>query len=160
MLFKLNQMVLKLTRMVLKLTRILLTLTRILLKLIRMVLKLTRILLKLTRIVLKLTRMVLKITRIVLKTTRMVMKTTRMVLKITRMVFDSEIVLNRLKPQAEKIIAEELAGFKAGRSTTEQIINLRILCENISSTSKTYTISSYTSRRPLTGFGMELFRQP
>ena len=31
--------------------------------------------------------------------------------------------------QAEKIIAEEQAGFRAGRSTTEQIFNLRILCE-------------------------------
>ena len=40
-----------------------------------------------------------------------------------------KIILNRLKPQAEKIIAEELAGFRAGRSTTEQIFNLRILCE-------------------------------
>ena len=39
------------------------------------------------------------------------------------------IVLNRLKPQAEKIIAEEQAGFRAGESTTEQIFNLRILCE-------------------------------
>ena len=29
----------------------------------------------------------------------------------------------------EKIIAEEQAGFSAGRSTTEQIFNLRILCE-------------------------------
>ena len=29
----------------------------------------------------------------------------------------------------EKIIAEEQAGFRAGRSTTEQIFNLRILCE-------------------------------
>ena len=38
-------------------------------------------------------------------------------------------ILNRLKPQAEKIIAEEEAGFRAGRSTTEQIFNLRILCE-------------------------------
>ena len=37
-----------------------------------------------------------------------------------------KIILNRLKPQAE-IIAEEQAGFKAGRSTTEQISNLRIL---------------------------------
>ena len=36
---------------------------------------------------------------------------------------------NRLKPQAEKIIAEEQAGFRPGRSTTEQIFNLRILCE-------------------------------
>ena len=40
-----------------------------------------------------------------------------------------QIILNRLKPQAEKIIAEEHAGFRAGRSTTEQIFNLRILCE-------------------------------
>ena len=40
-----------------------------------------------------------------------------------------KIKLNRLKPQVEKIIAEEQAGFGAGRSTTEQIFNLRILCE-------------------------------
>ena len=38
-------------------------------------------------------------------------------------------ILNRLKPQAEKIIAEEQVGFRAGRSTTEQTINLQILCE-------------------------------
>ena len=40
-----------------------------------------------------------------------------------------KIILNRLKPQAEKITAEEQAGFRAGRSTTEQILNLHILCE-------------------------------
>ena len=40
-----------------------------------------------------------------------------------------KIILNRLSPQAEKIIAEEQAGFRAGRSTTKQIFNLRILCE-------------------------------
>ena len=39
------------------------------------------------------------------------------------------IILNILKAEAEKIIAEEQAGFRAGRSTTEQIFNLRILCE-------------------------------
>ena len=39
------------------------------------------------------------------------------------------MILNRLKPQVEKIIAEEQAGFRAGRNTTEQIFNLRILCE-------------------------------
>ena len=39
------------------------------------------------------------------------------------------IILNRLKLQAEKIIAEEQAGFSAGRCTTEQIFNLCILCE-------------------------------
>ena len=36
-----------------------------------------------------------------------------------------KIILNSLKPQAGKIIAEEHAGFRAGRSTTEQIFNLR-----------------------------------
>ena len=35
-----------------------------------------------------------------------------------------KIIINRLQPQAE-----EQAGFRAGRSTTEQIYNLRILCE-------------------------------
>ena len=40
-----------------------------------------------------------------------------------------KIILNRLKPQAGKIIAEEQAGFRADRSTTEQIFNLRIFCE-------------------------------
>ena len=40
-----------------------------------------------------------------------------------------KVILNRLKPQAEKIIAEEQVGFRAGRSTTEQIFNLCILCE-------------------------------
>ena len=39
------------------------------------------------------------------------------------------IILNRLKPQAEKIIAEEQAGFRAERSNTEQIFNFRILGE-------------------------------
>ena len=38
-------------------------------------------------------------------------------------------ILNRLKPHAEKIIAEEQAGFRTGRNTTEHIFNLRILCE-------------------------------
>ena len=40
-----------------------------------------------------------------------------------------KIILSRLKPQAENIIAKEQAGFRAGRSTTEQIFNLRILFE-------------------------------
>ena len=39
------------------------------------------------------------------------------------------IILNRLKPQAENRIAEEQAGFRHGRSTIEHIFNLRIMCE-------------------------------
>ena len=38
-----------------------------------------------------------------------------------------KIILNRLQPQAEEIIAVEQAGFRAGRNTTEQIFNLGIL---------------------------------
>ena len=41
-------------------------------------------------------------------------------------------VLNHLEqanPQTKEIIAEEQAEFGAGRNTTEQIFNLRILCE-------------------------------
>ena len=37
-----------------------------------------------------------------------------------------KVILNRHQPQAEEIIAEEQAGFRAGRNTTEQIFNLRI----------------------------------
>ena len=40
-----------------------------------------------------------------------------------------KILLNRLKPHAEEIIAEEQVGFCMGRSTTEQISNLRVLME-------------------------------
>ena len=35
-----------------------------------------------------------------------------------------KILLSRLKPEAEKIIAEEKAGFRAGRSTTKQDLQL------------------------------------
>ena len=40
-----------------------------------------------------------------------------------------KVILNRLRPQAEEIIVEEQAGFRARGSTTEQIFNPRILCE-------------------------------
>ena len=40
-----------------------------------------------------------------------------------------KIFLKRPQSQEEEIIAEEQAGFRAGRSTAEQILNTRILCE-------------------------------
>ena len=40
-----------------------------------------------------------------------------------------KVTLNWLKRQAEEIIAEEQTGFRAGRSTKEQIFNLRLPCE-------------------------------
>ena len=38
-------------------------------------------------------------------------------------------ILNRLIPQAEDILAEEQAGFRKNRSTTEQILNCRLIME-------------------------------
>lgn len=43
-----------------------------------------------------------------------------------------KIILNRLSPQAEEIIAEEQALFHSGQSTTEQIFIVRVLCEKYS----------------------------
>ena len=65
-----------------------------------------------------------------------------------------KIILNRLKPQVEKIIAEEQAGFRAERSTTEQILNYAFSARITSSTSKTSTMSSlppvlYTTPQPI-----------
>ncbi len=40
-----------------------------------------------------------------------------------------KVLLNILKMPAEKVIVKEQVGFRAGRSTTKQIFNLRILCE-------------------------------
>ena len=39
------------------------------------------------------------------------------------------IILNRLTSKAEEVISEEQAGFRKGRSTTEQIFNYRNLIE-------------------------------
>ena len=40
-----------------------------------------------------------------------------------------KIILNRLKERAEELLSEEQAGFRPGRSTVEQICNIRILIE-------------------------------
>ena len=53
-----------------------------------------------------------------------------------------KVILNRLKPQAEKIIAEEEAGFRAGRSTQSRSSTYAFYVRNISSTCKTSTLSS------------------
>ena len=40
-----------------------------------------------------------------------------------------QILLTRLRSQIEEILKEEQAGFRKGRSTTEQLFNVRVLCE-------------------------------
>ena len=64
-----------------------------------------------------------------------------------------KIMLNRLMPRVEKIIAEEQAGFRAGRSTTEQIFNLTIPCDK-------YLQHQQDLYHVYTGFGMQLCGQP
>ena len=64
-----------------------------------------------------------------------------------------KIIFNRLQPQAEEITAEDQAGFRAGSSTT--ISNLQILC----SINKILTMSSYISKRPLTGYGLKHYEE-
>ncbi|GFO50541.1 RNA-directed DNA polymerase (reverse transcriptase) domain containing protein [Plakobranchus ocellatus] len=65
-----------------------------------------------------------------------------------------KVILNRLKPEAEKIIAEEQAGFRPGRSTVEQICNVRILMEKYLQHQQSSTMSSLILKRHLTESGM------
>ena len=68
---------------------------------------------------------------------------------------------SREKPQAEKIIAEEQAGFRAGRSTTEQIFNLRILCEKKSpAPARRLPCLHRFQKKPSAGYGVQLCGQP
>ena len=53
-----------------------------------------------------------------------------------------KVILNRLQPQAEEIIAEEQAGFTAGRSTTEQILISGSSASHTCNISRISTISS------------------
>ena len=68
-----------------------------------------------------------------------------------------KVILNRLKPQAEEIIAEDKAGFSGGRSTTEQIFNLRILCEKCLQHQQ--NMYSYL-KKPLTEYGRQPYGSP
>ena len=57
--------------------------------------------------------------------------------------YPSEVMLKIiLQPQAEEIIAEEQAGFRAGRSNTEQIFNLGFSVRNTRSISRISIMSS------------------
>ena len=71
-----------------------------------------------------------------------------------------KVILNRLKPQAEEIIAEEQAGFRAGRSTTEQIVNLRILCEKYLQHQQNLYHVFIDLIKPLTQYGTQPYGPP
>ena len=71
-----------------------------------------------------------------------------------------KVILNRLKPQAEEIIAEEQAGSRARRSTTEQILTSESCVKSISNTSRICTMSSLISKKPLTEYGKQPYVPP
>ena len=54
-----------------------------------------------------------------------------------------KIILKRTKPQPEKNFAEEQPCFRAGRSITEQIFNLRIHCGNLQHQQDLYHVFIY-----------------
>ena len=62
--------------------------------------------------------------------------------------------------RAEQIIAEEQAGFRAGRSTTEQIFNLRILCEKYLQHQQDLYHVFIDFKKAYDRFGMQLCGQP
>ena len=66
-----------------------------------------------------------------------------------------KIIMNRLKPQAEKFIAEEQAGFRAGRSTTEQIFNGRIEISAEKTKLMTNNTSSFNTEFKVNGQKLE-----
>ena len=71
-----------------------------------------------------------------------------------------KIILKRLKMQAKKIITEEQAGFRAGRSTTEQMFTLRILCERYFQHQQDLYHVFIAFKKIVDMFGMQLFEQP
>ena len=71
-----------------------------------------------------------------------------------------KVILNRLKPQAEEIIAEEGAGCRAWSSTTEQIFSLRITCEKYLQYQQDLYHTSIDFKKAFAGFGMQPCGQP
>ena len=71
-----------------------------------------------------------------------------------------KVILNRLKPQAEKIIAEEQAGFRAERIIIEQIFILRILCEKYLQHQQDLYHVFIDFKKAFDRFGMQPCRQP
>ena len=68
-----------------------------------------------------------------------------------------KVILNRLKPQAGEIIAEEQAGFRAGRSKAphNRSSTLESCVKSTSNISRICTMSSLISKKPLTEYGTQ-----
>ena len=71
-----------------------------------------------------------------------------------------KVILYSLKPHAEAITSEEQAGFRVGRSTTEQILNLRMLCEKYFQNQQNQYNVFIDCTKPLTEYGMQPYWPP
>ena len=71
-----------------------------------------------------------------------------------------KVILNRLKPQAEEIIAEEQAGSRAEKAPQNRSLTLKSCVKSTSNISRICTVSSLISNKPLTEYGMRPYGPP
>ena len=67
------------------------------------------------------------------------------------------IILNRLTPQTENILSEEQAGFRKNRSTTEQILNCRLIMEKHIEQQRPLFHNFIDFKNHSTGFGTKVY---
>lgn len=63
------------------------------------------------------------------------------------------VILNKIKPNIERVLSETQTGFRKDRSTVEQILNLRIVCKENRNQTKVYH-NFMILRKPLIGISM------
>ena len=66
-----------------------------------------------------------------------------------------KVILNRLKPQAEDIIADEQAGFRAEEAPQNRSSTSESCVKSTSNTSRICTMSSLISKKHLTEYGTQ-----
>ena len=67
------------------------------------------------------------------------------------------IILNRLTPQTENILSEEQAGFRKNRSTTEQILNCRLIMKKHIEQQRPLFHNFIDFKNHSTGFGTKVY---
>ena len=67
-----------------------------------------------------------------------------------------KILQRRITPAVESVLDDCQAGFRAGRSTEEQVTNLRVLCEKYIEQGSKVFLNFVDYRKVLDGYGMML----
>ena len=71
-----------------------------------------------------------------------------------------KVILNRLKPQAEEIIAENMLGSEPEEAPQNRSSTLESCVKGTSNIRKICTMSSLISKKPLTKYGMQPYGPP